>query len=128
MKCRCGCGFEAAWIVESEDFDGPFREHCCELAMVYMSEASFEFGVSFKKERIASESQLMTTWNVQGECRHPLCRSNKLNRPEMGRRVFCCGSRAEAETKLRGLEIYERRCGECRRPIAKRHFEIVEKS
>lgn len=66
-------------------------------------------------------------WLVEGRCIHPLClTAKKIDRPWVGRVSQLCTTVARARNFLKSSEPRERRCPECHRPIARKHFKIVE--
>ncbi len=62
-------------------------------------------------------------WVAQGRCVHPLCASQDFqDRPDRGWRRYFCDTEAEADEFLKKSEVWQRRCPDCRRPIAGKRF------
>jgi hypothetical protein len=65
MKCRCGCGGEARWLVTGYDYDPRAKdgrgeqftdEPCCSTVTSYLEECSAELGHPISKRPAPVES------------------------------------------------------------------------
>ena len=67
-------------------------------------------------------------WVVEGRCVHPLCVSQQfIGRPDRGTRCWFYEKEDAADEFLKHSESRQRRCPDCRRPIARRHFRKIRK-
>ena len=67
-------------------------------------------------------------WVVEGCCVHPLCVSQQFpDRRDRGTQLWMYDNEQAADEFLRTSAIWERRCPDCRRPIARRHFRKIRK-